>query len=59
MHESVILGTADVAKLYPNIPHNLGLQFLRKRLNEAGICKVRTEDIISVAEFALKNNYFE
>ena len=55
----MILGTADVAKLYPNFPHNFGLQFLWKRLNEAGICKVPTEDIISIAEFALKSNYLE
>ena len=43
----------------PNIPHNLDLQSLRKRLNEKGICKVSVEEIISVAEFVLKNNYFE
>ena len=57
--ESAILVTADVIGLYPNIPHNLGLQSLRKWLNETGICKVPTEEIISMAEFVLKNNYFE
>ena len=51
--------TADLVGLYPNIRHNLGLQSLRKRLNEKGICKVPTEEIISMAEFFLKNNYFE
>ena len=45
--------------LSPNIPHNLDLQSLRKRLNEKGICKVSIEEIISMAEFVLKNNYFE
>ena len=37
--EGAILVTADVVGLYPNIPHDLGLQSLRKRLNETGICK--------------------
>ena len=37
----------------------MGLQSLRKRLNETGTCKVPTEEIISMAEFVLKNNYFE
>ena len=32
---------------------------LRKRLNEIGICKVPNKEIISVAEFTLKNNCFE
>ena len=57
--ESAILVTADVVGLYPNIPHYLDLQSLRKKLNETGICKVPTEEIISMAEFVLKNNYFE
>ena len=37
--EGAILVTADVVGPYPNIPHDLGLQSLRKRLNETGICK--------------------
>ena len=37
----------------------MGFQSLRKRLNETGICKVPTEEIMSMAEFVLKNNYFE
>ena len=51
--------TAHVVGLYPNIPRDLGLQSLSKRVNETGICKVLTEEIISMAEFALKNNFFE
>ena len=57
--KGAILLTADIVELYPNIPHGLGLQSLKKRLNETGICKVPTEEIISMAEFVLKNNYFE
>ena len=54
-----ILVIAGVVGLYPNILHNLGLQSLRKRLNETGICKLPTEEIISLEEFVLKNNYVE
>ena len=57
--ESAILVTADVVGLYPKNPHDLGLQSLRKRLSEREICKVPTEEIISMAEFVLKNNCFE
>ena len=35
--ESAILVTADVVGLYPNIPPDLGLQSLRKRINGTGI----------------------
>ena len=35
--EGAILVTADAVGLYPNNPHDLGLQFLRKRLNETAI----------------------
>ena len=49
-----ILVTAGVLGLYPNILHNLGLQFLRKRLNQTGICKLPTEEMISMEEFVLK-----
>ena len=48
-----------VVGLYPNIPHDLGFQSLWKRLNEMGICKVPTEEIIAMAKFLLKINYFE
>ena len=57
--EGAIFVTADVVGLYPNIPHDMGLQYLRKRLNETIICKVSTEEISTMTEFVLKNNYFE
>ena len=57
--EGAILVTADVVGLYPEIPHNLGLQPLTKSLNETGICKVPIEKIISITEIVLKNSYFE
>ena len=59
MTEGAILVTADVGGLYPNIPRDLRLQSLKQRLNETGISKVLTEEIISKAEFVLKKSYFE
>ena len=54
--ESAILTKADGVWLCPNITHDLNLQSLRKKLNKTGICKVPTEEIISVAQLVLKNN---
>ena len=54
----VILVTVDVTGFYPNIVRDLGLQSLRKGLNERGICKILTKKIISMQEFVLENNYF-
>ena len=45
--------------LSPSIPHKAGLETLRKRLNERGTSKIPTEDIVQMAEFLLKNNFFE
>ena len=57
--KGAILVTADVVGLYPNIPRDLGLQSLRKRLHETGIYEVSAQQlkIILMAEFALKNSY--
>ena len=35
--EGAILVTVDIVGLYSNIPHDLGLKSLRKRINETGI----------------------
>ena len=57
--EGAILVTADVIGLYPSISHEAGLEALRKRLNERDSPKVPTEDIVRMADFVLKNNFFE
>ena len=57
--EGTILVTADVIGLYPSISHETGLEALRKRLNERDSPKVPTENIIQMADFVLKNNFFE
>ena len=54
-----ILFTADVVGLYPSIPHKAGLKALEKALNNSTNKKVSTEDLVKMAEFVLKNNYFE
>ena len=54
-----ILATADVVGLYPSIPHKAGLKALEKALNNRTNKKVSTEDLVKMAKFVLKNNYFE
>ena len=54
-----ILVTADVVGLYPSIPHEAGLKALKKALNNRTNKKVSTDDLIKMAKFVLKNNYFE
>ena len=57
--EGAILVKADVIGLYLSISHEAGLEALWKRLIERESPKALTEDIVQVAEFALKNNFFE
>ena len=54
-----ILVTEDVVGLYPSIPHEAGLKALEKDLNDCTNKKVSTEDLVKMAKFVLKNNYFE
>ena len=51
--------TTDVVGLYPNIPHEVGLKALEKALNSCTNKKVSIEDMVKMAKFVLKNNYFE
>ena len=57
--EGAILVTADVVGLYPSIPDGAGLEALRKRLNEKETPGVPTEELIKMADFVLKNIFFE
>ena len=57
-YESILV-IADVLGLYPSIPHKADLETLRKRLNEREKSEIPTEDIVQMAEFLLKNNFFE
>ena len=57
--EGAILVTIDVVGLYPHIPHNEGLEAIRKILNTRTNQDIPTDDIVDLAELVLKNNNFE
>ena len=57
--DNAILVTADVVGLYPSIPHNEGLEVLKKQLDNFYEKSIPTEDLVKKAEFALKNNTSE
>ena len=56
---NVILVTADVVGLYPSIPYDTGLQALYEKLEERADKKIPSTDLVEMAEFILKNNFFE
>ena len=57
--ENAIFVTADVMGLYPNVPHQAGLNALKNALEKRDLKKIPTEDLVKMAEFVLKNNLFE
>ena len=57
--ENAILVTADVVVLYPCIPHEAGLQALREVLDKREQHTIPTSELIRMANFVLKINYFE
>ena len=54
-----ILVTADVVGLYPSIPHKEGLLALKRALEKRANPKIPSKILIDMAEFVLKNNFFE
>ena len=54
-----ILVTSDVVALCPSIPHEAGLKALKNALDNREYKSISTEDLIKMARFVLKNNYFE
>ena len=57
--ENAFLVIADAVGLYPSIPHDEGLEVLRKQLNAFDNNSIPTEDLVKMAEFVFKNNYFK
>ena len=57
--DNALLVTADVVGLYPSISHKAGLGALKGVLDRRGEKKISTRDLAKMAEFVLKNNYFE
>ena len=49
---------ADVVGLHPSIPHEAGLEALRKVLVKRENT-IPSSELIRIADFVLKNNYFE
>ena len=45
--------------LYHSIPHDAGLQALYEKLEERADKKISSIDLVEMAEFILKNNFFE
>ena len=56
--KNAILVTADVVSLYPSIPHEVGLRALREALDKKDEETIPAEELLKMAEFVLKNNYF-
>ena len=59
MPSNAILVTADVVGLYSNILHEAGLEALYEKLEERVEKETPSSDFANIAEFVLKNNYFE
>ena len=57
--ENAILVTIDVVGLYPSIPHQTGLEALKEALDNRKTRKVPTGKLVKMAEFVLRNNYFQ
>ena len=57
--EGTILCTIDVVGLYPNIPHDEGLAFLKDFLDSRVDKQVTIDTFIELTELVLKNNIFE
>ena len=54
-----ILLTTDVVGLYPSIPYDVNLEALFEKFDERMEKKIPSSDLVNMAEFVLKNNYFE
>ena len=57
--ENAILVNADLVGLHPSISNQAGLEALREELNKRKTHKVPTGKLVKIAEFVLKNNYFQ
>ena len=57
--EGSFLVTADVVGIYPSIPQKEGILALKSKLEEQTSSKIPTNDLVKLAEFVLKNNFFK
>ena len=56
---NAIFVTTDVVGLFPSISYNEGLEILKKQFDNFVEKSKLTEDLVKMAEFVSKNNYFE
>ena len=59
IHENSILVTANVVGLYPSIPNEAGLSAFKEVRNNREQHAIPANKLIRMADFVLKNNYFE
>lgn len=57
--EQAILCSIDVVALYPNIPHDFGLEALKEVLEKREDKTISTDTFLDLAELVLSSNYFE
>ena len=57
--DGFILVAADAVGLYPSIPQNEGISAFQQKLEEQPSTKIPTNVLLKLAEFVLKNNFFE
>ena len=53
------LVTSDMVGLYPSILHKEGILASKNKLEEQASSKIPANDLVTFAEFVLKNNFFE
>ena len=49
----------DVVGLYPSVPDEVGLRALREALDKRDEKTIPSEELFVIAQFVLKNNYFQ
>ena len=57
--DNTFLVTADAVWLYRSITHETELRVLKDAVDRREEKTISTEDLVKMAEFVLKNNYFE
>ena len=57
--EGTLLVSFDVVGIYPHIPHDEGLQIMKKYLDKREDQSVTSENLYKLAEIVLKHIYFE
>ena len=57
--DNALLVNADAVRLSPSIPTEAGLKALKEVLDRREEKKISTKVLVKIAEFVLKNNYFQ